>query len=44
MKDVRISKSTIMRNAWKIKKEDNRYVFSICLKLAWKEAKKKVQE
>lgn len=29
----------IMQRAWEIKKEDSRYVFGICLKIAWAEAK-----
>lgn len=39
----------IMQRAWEIKKEDSRYIFGICLKIAWAEAKtpkiiKKVQK
>ena len=29
----------IMKRAWEIKKEDNRNIFSLCLKMAWEEAK-----
>lgn len=29
----------IMRRAWQIKKENERNIFSICLKMAWAEAK-----
>lgn len=33
------NKSMIMKRAWEIKKEDDRNVFSACLKMAWAEAK-----
>ena len=29
----------IMKRAWEIKKENSRNIFSICLKIAWEEAK-----
>lgn len=29
----------IMKRAWEIKKEDSRNIFSLCLKMAWEEAK-----
>lgn len=29
----------IMRRAWEIKKENSRNIFSLCLKIAWEEAK-----
>ena len=31
--------SKIMKRAWEIKKEDSRNIFSLCLKMAWEEAK-----
>ena len=31
--------SKIMKRAWEIKKEDNRNIFGLCLKMAWEEAK-----
>lgn len=33
--------SNIMKKAWEIKKEDPRNIFSLCLKMAWKEAKER---
>ena len=38
MKKYNLSK--IMKRAWEIKKRDSRNVFSLCLKMAWGEAKK----
>ncbi len=29
----------IMRRAWEIKREDSKNIFSLCLKMAWEEAK-----
>ena len=29
----------VMKRAWEIKKQDNRNVFSLCLKMAWAENK-----
>ncbi|MGN0464884.1 MAG: hypothetical protein ACI4F9_00875 [Lachnospiraceae bacterium] len=37
MKKYNLSK--IMKRAWRIKKEDNRNVFALCLKMAWEEEK-----
>lgn len=34
--------SKIMKRAWEIKKENKKNIFSICLQLAWEEAKKAV--
>lgn len=31
--------SKIMKRAWEIKKEDNRNIFGLCLKIAWEEAR-----
>ena len=31
--------SKIMKRAWEIKKEDNRNIFGLCLKMAWDEAR-----
>lgn len=31
--------SNIMKRAWEIKKSDNSYIFGLCLKMAWEEAK-----
>lgn len=31
--------SKIMKRAWEIKREDSRYIFGECLKMAWEEAK-----
>ena len=31
--------SAIMKRAWEIKKENERNIFSLCLKMAWEEAK-----
>ena len=36
--------SEIMKRAWEIKKEDNKNIFAICLKMAWEEAKKGVKK
>lgn len=36
---MRYNLSAIMKRAWEIKREDSSYVFAICLKLAWAEAK-----
>lgn len=36
--------SAIMKRAWEIKKEDNKNIFAICLKMAWEEAKKGVKK
>ena len=30
----------IMKRAWELKKEDEKNIFSLCLKMAWEEAKK----
>ncbi len=37
MKKINLSK--IMKRAWKIKKENDKNVFSLCLKMAWEEYK-----
>ena len=42
MKKYNLSK--IMKRAWEIKKEDNKNIFAICLKMAWEEAKKGVKK
>lgn len=34
-----MNKAKIMKRAWEIKKEDSRNLFSLCLKMAWAEAK-----
>ena len=34
-----MTKAQIMKRAWEIKKEDSRYIFGLCLKMAWAEAK-----
>ena len=34
-----MTKAQIMKRAWEIKREDSRYVFGLCLKMAWAEAK-----
>ena len=34
-----MNKAEIMRRAWQIQKEDSRYIFGLCLKMAWAEAK-----
>jgi len=31
--------STIMKRAWEIKNQDSKNIFSLCLKMAWEEAK-----
>ena len=31
--------SEIMKRAWEIKKQDSRNIFSLCLRMAWKEVK-----
>lgn len=31
--------SAIMKRAWELKKEDERNIFSLCLKMAWEESK-----
>lgn len=36
--------SEIMKRAWGIKKEDSENIFSICLKMAWAEAKSRKME
>lgn len=36
---MKYNRKEIMKRAWEIKKEDNRNLFSICLKMAWEEAK-----
>ena len=36
--------SAIMKRAWEIKKEDERNIFSLCLKMAWKEEKEMENE
>lgn len=38
------SLSEIMRRAWEIKKEDSRNIFSLCLEMAWEEAKGEKKE
>lgn len=34
----------IMRRAWEIKREDNKNIFGLCLKMAWNETKNKKEE
>ena len=34
-----MNKAEIMKRAWEIKREDSRYIFGLCLKMAWTEAK-----
>lgn len=36
--------SEIMKRAWEIKKENNDNIFSLCLKMAWEEAKNPVMK
>ncbi len=36
---MRYDLSKIMKRAWQIKKEDERNIFGLCLKMAWEEAK-----
>ena len=33
----------IMKRAWEIKKENSRNIFSLCLKMAWEEAKEEIK-
>lgn len=33
------NKAEIMRRAWEIRRQDDRYLFGLCLKMAWDEAK-----
>ena len=39
-----MTKAQIMKRAWEIKKEDNSYIFGLCLKMAWAEAKEMKEE
>ena len=39
-----MTKAQIMKRAWEIKKEDSRYIFGLCLKMAWAEAKAESKE
>jgi hypothetical protein len=34
-----VSRKEIFKRAWQIKREDSRNIFSLCLKMAWAEAK-----
>lgn len=34
-----MDKKILMKRAWEIKREDNRNIFSLCLKMAWAELK-----
>lgn len=34
-----MKRAWVMKRAWEIKKEDNSYIFGLCLKMAWAEAK-----
>lgn len=36
---MKYNKAQIMKRAWEIKKEDDSYIFGLCLKMAWEEAK-----
>ncbi len=36
---MKYNKSQIMKRAWEIKRQDNKNIFSLCLKEAWKEEK-----
>lgn len=36
---MKYDRQTIMKRAWQIKKEDSRNIWSLCLKMAWEEAK-----
>ena len=39
-----MNKAWVMKRAWEIKKEDSRYIFGLCLKMAWKEAREMSEE
>ena len=39
-----MNRAEIMKRAWQIKKEDSRYIFGLCLKMAWAEAKEGKKE
>lgn len=36
---MKYNKAQIMKRAWEIKKEDDSYIFGLCLKMAWNEAR-----
>lgn len=41
---MKYNMSKIMKRAWEIKKEDTRYIFAMCLRMAWAEEREESKE